>query len=68
MGSDYLQNTMSVSGINGDYQTIKRPVYTWKCQLHPGTFWMVEDHRVPNWFHRKMQEFCFGIKWMKNDQ
>lgn len=21
----------------------------------------------PNWFHRKMQEFCFGFQWRKND-
>lgn len=21
----------------------------------------------PNWFHRKMQEFCFGFQWRKID-
>jgi hypothetical protein len=21
--------------------------------------------KEPNWFHRKMQEFCFGFKWEK---
>jgi hypothetical protein len=21
----------------------------------------------PNWFHRKMQELCFGFQWRKND-
>ena len=21
----------------------------------------------PNWFHRKMQELCFGFKWRKNN-
>ena len=51
-----------------EYQTIRTPKYTWKCQLHPGTYLMVEEHRVPNWFHRKMQEICFGIRWMKNDK
>ena len=47
------------------WSVIKPPVYKWKCQLHPGTYWMVEDHRVPNWFHRKMQQLCFGIVWEK---
>jgi hypothetical protein len=28
---------------------------------------MVEDHRVPSWFHRKMQQICFGIVWEKID-
>ena len=23
--------------------------------------------REPNWFHRKMQEFCFGFQWRKID-
>lgn len=49
----------------GEYQTIQKPKYTWKCELYPGTYWNVEDHRVPNWFHRKMQQLCFGIKWSK---
>lgn len=44
---------------------IPTPKYTWKLELHPDTFWMVEDHRVPNWFHRKMQELCFGLRWIK---
>lgn len=57
---DYDKLSANVTGI-------KQPKYTWRCQLHPGTYWMVEDHRVPNWFHRKMQEFCFGIKWEKID-
>jgi hypothetical protein len=60
MGSDYSLSTTSVSGI-------KTPKYAWKCQLLPGTFWMVEEGKEPNWFHRKMQELCFGIKWIKNE-
>jgi hypothetical protein len=23
--------------------------------------------REPNWFHRKMQELCFGFQWRKID-
>jgi hypothetical protein len=28
---------------------------------------MVEEGNEPNWFHRKMQELCFGFKWEKID-
>jgi hypothetical protein len=60
MVEDYSQSTMKVSGI-------KPPKYTWKCKLTNNTYWMVEEGKEPNWFHRKMQELCFGIKWEKND-
>jgi hypothetical protein len=50
-----------------EYSTIKVPKYTWRCQLHPGTYWSVEDHRVPNRFHRWMQKLCFGVVWEKID-
>lgn len=75
--SDSSPSTMNVSGTKiqdvyntytlpvEEYQVIRKPNYTWKCELHPGTYWNVEDHRVPNWFHRRMQELCFGIKWSK---
>lgn len=43
----------------------KPPVYVWRCQLIPGTYWCVEEGKQPNWFHRKMQQLCFGIKWEK---
>lgn len=23
------------------------------------------EGNVPNWFHRKMQELCFGVKWRR---
>ena len=46
---------------------INLPKYKWRCQLHPGTYWYVEDRQVPNWFHRKMQQLCFGIVWEKID-
>ncbi len=50
-----------------DSLVIKQPKYTWRCQLHPGTYWMVEDHRVPNRFHRWMQKLCFGVVWEKTN-
>jgi hypothetical protein len=46
---------------------IKSPKYAWKCELMKGTWWMVEEGKQPNRFHRKMQELCFGFKWEKID-
>lgn len=57
-GFDYLQNTMNVSGI-------KPPKYRWRIRLTHNTYWQVEEGKEPNWFHRKMQELCFGVKWEK---
>ena len=45
--------------------TDKNPKYTWKCKVLKNVTWMVEDGNEPNWFHRKMQELCFGFKWEK---
>lgn len=58
--ASYLDWTASTASIS-------LPKYAWKCELHKGTFWRVEEGRQPNWFHRKMQELCFGIKWSKID-
>lgn len=55
-GFDSSQSTMKLSGI-------KQPKYGWKCNLTRNTYWMVEEGMEPNWFHRKMQEPCFGFKW-----
>ena len=60
MVEDSSQSTMRLSGI-------KTPRYTWKCKLTHNTYWMVEEGKEPNWFYRKMQELCFGIKWEKNE-
>ena len=76
MDVDSSQNTTTISGTEALWMTneqmyvkgsvgINIPKYTWKCQLIHGTFWMVEEHQVPNWFHRKMQTLWFGIKWIK---
>lgn len=76
MDADSLQNTMKLSGTEALWMTneqmyvrgsvgINVPKYTWKCQLITGTFWMIQEHQVPNWFHRKMQTLWFGIKWIK---
>ncbi len=70
-------NTMKTSGTKiqdvdnvytslvGECVTISMPKYTWRCQLLTGTYWNVEEGKEPNWFHRKMQQLCFGIKWEK---
>jgi hypothetical protein len=47
--------------------TVKNPKYKWKCQILKNSWWMVEEGNEPNWFHRKMQELCFGFKWEKID-
>lgn len=70
-------NTMKTSGtkiqdlhnvytlLAGEYVTISKPKYTWRCHLLTNTYWNVEEGKEPNWFHRKMQQLCFGIKWEK---
>lgn len=49
--------------------TIKMPEYSdWRCELFGGPFgivWAPVKGNEPNWFHRKMQELCFGVKWRK---
>ena len=40
----------------------------WQCRLIDGpngvTYTPTKGNE-PNWFHRKMQELCFGFKWRK---
>lgn len=72
MAEDSSQSTTNAFGI----ELIKSPERSeWRC-------WLMGDHdknqygaivyqpikgREPNWFHRKMQELCFGFQWRKND-
>lgn len=56
-----------MSDLKGWTVTGSFPKYAWRCQLHPGTYWQVQEGQQPNWFHRKMQQLCFGIKWEKID-
>lgn len=40
----------------------------WQCQLfgnERGIVYTPIEGNEPNWFHRKMQELCFGFKWRK---
>ena len=70
--TDFSQNTTSVFGT--DTFTINTPEQSeWRV-------WLMGDHgksqhgaivyqpfkgQEPNWFHRKMQELCFGFQWRK---
>lgn len=75
MDVDSSQSTTKVSGID-----LKDPVYTsdpleyrsieipkrsaWQVSC-ADIIWNPREGHEPNWFHRKMQEFCFGFKWRK---
>ena len=56
-----------MSELKGWTVGINLPKYAWRCQLTQGTFWQVQEGQQPNWFHRKMQQLCFGFKWEKID-
>lgn len=55
--------------------TLARPLpqSDWQCYLFgdadrpgPGAVVFIPSKgNEPNWFHRKMQELCFGIQWRK---
>jgi hypothetical protein len=51
--------------LNIELMTVKTPAYPWKCTLVSGTYLSVQEGQQPNWFHRKMQQLCFGFKWEK---
>ena len=37
--------------------------YGWRCQLMDKVLWQSPEGKAPKWFHRKMQELVFGVKW-----
>lgn len=48
--------------------TIKTPEYSdWQCDVFGDHFFVFipKKGNHPNWFNRKMQEWCFGVKWRK---
>jgi hypothetical protein len=56
------------------YPTIKQPERSeWTCWLmgdygksqHGAIVYNPVKGQEPNWFHRKMQELCFGFQWRK---
>ena len=58
-----------------EYTIIEPPKQSdWKIYLlgdennpHYSVTLGVVEGNVKNWFHRKMQEWCFGFKWRKNN-
>lgn len=55
---------------NGKISTVSLPpkASNWQCQVIGGPMGIVftpAEGSEPNWFHRKMQELCFGFKWKK---
>jgi hypothetical protein len=60
-------NTIKQTSADGIY-CINVPKMTWKCELHPMTFWHCEEGKQPNAFHRFMQRLCFGVKWTRIDE
>lgn len=37
----------------------------WTCYVFHNVYYTPEKGKEPNWFNRKMQELCFGVKWRK---
>ena len=69
MDEDSSQSTMKLSGI-------KQPEKSeWRVWLmgdygkspHGAIVYQPNKGQEPNWFHRKMQELCFGFQWRKNE-
>lgn len=55
---------MDQSGNN--YLTIDTPKRSDWSMTSANITWTPKEGCEPNWFHRKMQELCFGFKWRKN--
>ena len=60
-----------VSDSNTKYTIYMMPKQSdWQCTLiggPNGAVYNPTEGNEPNWFHRKMQELCFGFKWEKID-
>jgi hypothetical protein len=83
MAEDSSPNTMKRSGIEylcaelPDYGILKQPEKSgWGVWLmgdhdqkgqHGAIVYYPNKGQLPNWFHRKMQELCFGFQWRKVD-
>jgi hypothetical protein len=45
-----------------------RPLSKWQCRISGNALvFTPKEGDQPNWFNRKMQELCFGFKWVKNE-
>lgn len=41
----------------------RTPSYSWKLWLNSNTWFMYEEGKQPNAFHRLMQRLILGFKW-----
>lgn len=81
MDSDRFPDTKANTYAFGDYEwkkivsesamsiNLSPPASDWECVVISNGQWSTTFRPAkgsePNWFHRKMQELCFGIKWRK---
>lgn len=47
---------------DGVFRIDQRPASDWQMR-HGGVIYRPFKGDEPNWFHRKMQQLCFGFKW-----
>lgn len=74
VGYSYKPSDYTVDA-NSTYFTVSSmpKASDWQCYLFgdadrpgPGAIVFVPcEGNEPNWFHRKMQELCFGVQWRK---
>jgi hypothetical protein len=64
-----MESNNTIYFSNAGYDIYKPPkASNWQCQIIGGPMGVVftpAEGSEPNWFHRKMQELCFGFKWRK---
>lgn len=62
------ENTTEISN-DADMEILNQPIHSdWHCELFgcgQAITLNPEKGKEPNWFHRKMQELCFGNYWYK---
>ena len=73
--SDYPTHNNASVVFNTSSYTLDKPLprSDWQCFLFgdadrpgPGAIVFIPANgEEPNWFHRKMQELCFGVQWRK---
>lgn len=61
MDSDSSQNTTTLYGTSATLRIPERS--EWSVNVLSNVVYTPEKGKEPNWFHRKMQELCFGFKW-----
>lgn len=67
MKTDEAEGFIAIPSEDTFYFLNQPELSEWQCELvpHGGATFHPCKGQVPNWFHRKMQELCFGVKWTK---